>query len=130
MRKYIYIIILSLFLYQCKDASDNSLTKEERVTDFKKEIIAVSDSATIYFDLGLKMLNEGENLEEISTAIRSKLTHFELEINKRTREFPTLAKTLELSQEEYDIIFKELSFELSKNIEKYKTLTSAGVKLN
>lgn len=123
------ILILFTFSMVQPSCSQSQSTKEIKIKKFKSEILKINDSSTFYFDKGIKLLAEGKNPTEIVKSIKPKLKQFEMELDKKAREFQKIAIDLKLTKTEYENVFNELSDSFKANLKKYDYLSENGVSL-
>ncbi|MFK7748674.1 MAG: hypothetical protein AB8B65_09800 [Kordia sp.] len=127
MKKYIYI----LFLLCCLQFSNGQSQKEKdtEIEFFKFEIKQLNDSTTYYFDLGVKLLKEGEDSVIIEKLIKPKLKKYETEINTKIYSFKGIIEKFKLTRSESIVIYQQLKDIFKSNSEKYDYLIENDVNI-
>lgn len=134
----IFEIIVLLF-HSCGDPERKEESNDERkrtvvtnrlnLLNYQHELIELVDSTNIYLDYGLQALAEGVSAQEISDSIRPTVSDLQEKIIQKLKDFPSVARDLEMKQEDLDKFGMVLDDAVSELWEKRDLLIAAGVDL-
>ncbi len=127
MKSIILLLFIGVLTFSCSRSEKN---KVKKINHFKTEMNKLNDSSNYYFDIGIKLLNDGIEASIITDSIQSKLIYYQSIIDKKAKEFQKTAEELNLTPNEYDEVFNELNTKFKSSYEKYEYLKINGVTLN
>lgn len=109
--------------------ANNPINKEQRIQDFKIEILALCDSSIYYFDWALDAAASGQDPDEISARISPKLNSLESQLDAKSRGFQRTATELGLTELEFNTVLNEVNNSAQAMMEKHRALKEVGIEL-